>query len=795
MSDSSSNELDFNVDKNDKNEKNEKNDGSDKNEEKNEEKVAKYDSCDERTNKINKIEQANIPKNNTASLKSHNSGSRKNSDFNDSESLVKKDQGAIKQKRSNLQIIKAAQLNNSNNKDYNSNRTESIGSKNEVGQTKFQFDNNISPKGLQERDKHFSMELKDVAKDLQKEMKKEAVKEALKEANKDSKKEIPKVAISELPKDDQKKSGLFSRLGGYFFGSKSETNVTALNDNNVLNSEKLIFINNEENLLPLSSFDIESNLLNPENRFHSQPDLVNLLKGENMNNEIKSDIHDVKIDKSEKQILIVESPTHHNNEHHKTNNGDKDNNYNKDNVVNNSNNDSKDNKDNKDNKSKSLETSPVNENKIQINNNIVININNLGNLIKPSNTAIEVENNMLSSNSNYVMEPMKDVEKTQVIKEPEKVNSNKSMTGSLINKDKDKDKDSNNALDNVENKSNNNNFLSQIELSNCLDKLLKNKDLTEEIFYDNTINKEEFYKDPWKILNNQNVVIRYNDSIYTVKAAIPLIVSILAFNQEPPEEVMKSLLKNQEGGFFSFFSSKKNDNEIIKIDLKKKRPHSLSEYNGDTTGNNSPKSEFMKSDLDEMIKIHIKNENEIIETASTQIISTNNNYSLKSLKKRNSVKPKRTKTPSSDLLKRLNLKEGKNTISFTVTSRFQGEHTIGSEIYLWNHDSKIIISDVDGTITRSDILGHIFPIFGKDWSHTGVTELYSNIEKNGYKFLYLTARALCQSYTTQNYLKTLKQNNINLPNGPILMSSDGLVSSFKREVIDKQPQVKFIIIC
>lgn len=50
-----------------------------------------------------------------------------------------------------------------------------------------------------------------------------------------------------------------------------------------------------------------------------------------------------------------------------------------------------------------------------------------------------------------------------------------------------------------------------------------------------------------------------------------------------------------------------------------------------------------------------------------------------------------------------------------------------------------MITDVDGTITRSDILGQLFPLFGKDWSHKGVTQLYTAIKDNGYVFLYLTA--------------------------------------------------------
>ena len=33
-------------------------------------------------------------------------------------------------------------------------------------------------------------------------------------------------------------------------------------------------------------------------------------------------------------------------------------------------------------------------------------------------------------------------------------------------------------------------------------------------------------------------------------------------------------------------------------------------------------------------------------------------------------------------------------------------------IYLWHHTDTIVISDIDGTITKSDVLGHILPVIG-----------------------------------------------------------------------------------
>jgi len=53
-----------------------------------------------------------------------------------------------------------------------------------------------------------------------------------------------------------------------------------------------------------------------------------------------------------------------------------------------------------------------------------------------------------------------------------------------------------------------------------------------------------------------------------------------------------------------------------------------------------------------------------------------------------------------------------------------------------------VISDIDGTVTKSDMLGHLFPRFGIEWAHSGIANLYSNIYKNGYKMLYLSSRPI-----------------------------------------------------
>lgn len=83
-------------------------------------------------------------------------------------------------------------------------------------------------------------------------------------------------------------------------------------------------------------------------------------------------------------------------------------------------------------------------------------------------------------------------------------------------------------------------------------------------------------------------------------------------------------------------------------------------------------------------------------------------------------------------------------------------------------------------LNRSDVLGQILPIIGRDWSQSGVAQLYTSINTNGYKFLYLSARAIGQSKITKDLLKSIKQEVHVLPEGPLLLSPTSLVSAFHR---------------
>ncbi|RXN21679.1 phosphatidate phosphatase LPIN2-like isoform X1 [Labeo rohita] len=144
---------------------------------------------------------------------------------------------------------------------------------------------------------------------------------------------------------------------------------------------------------------------------------------------------------------------------------------------------------------------------------------------------------------------------------------------------------------------------------------------------------------------------------------------------------------------------------------------------------------------------------------------------------------------SSGQIASLKLKEGPNDVTFSITTQYQGTCRCEGTIYLWNWDDKVIISDIDGTITKSDVFGQILPQFGKDWTHQGIAKLYHSVAENGYKFLYCSARAIGMADMTRGYLQWVNDGGIILPRGPLMLSPSSLFSAFHREVIEKKPEI------
>lgn len=90
---------------------------------------------------------------------------------------------------------------------------------------------------------------------------------------------------------------------------------------------------------------------------------------------------------------------------------------------------------------------------------------------------------------------------------------------------------------------------------------------------------------------------------------------------------------------------------------------------------------------------------------------------------------------------------------------------------------------ISSFLCRSDVLGQLLPMVGKDWSQSGVTELFTKIAKNGYRFAYLSSRAIGQAQITRDFLRSVKQGACSLPDGPLFLNPSSLINAFHKYVI------------
>uniref|UniRef100_A0A8C1B6B4 phosphatidate phosphatase n=1 Tax=Cyprinus carpio carpio TaxID=630221 RepID=A0A8C1B6B4_CYPCA len=299
--------------------------------------------------------------------------------------------------------------------------------------------------------------------------------------------------------------------------------------------------------------------------------------------------------------------------------------------------------------------------------------------------------------------------------------------------------------------------------------------ISKEKFMEHLVKYQDFVSNPG-IIEDPNLVICINSKYYNWAVAAPMILSVQAFQKTLPKSTIEQLVKDKmpkKSGRW-WFSWRRKDRNNAAGSQKSDAEGNQFEASAAITGHSSLKSSVeLSSDED----VSVRKNSEAMNTA--QCISQMYRKSLRL---------------TSEQIESLNLREGANTVVFSVTTQYQGTCRCEATIYLWSYDDKIIISDIDGTITKSDALGHILPQLGKDWTHHGIAKLYHKIHQNGYKFLYCSARAIGMADITKGYLQWVNDRGTVLPKGPVLLAPSSLFSALHREVIEKKPEV-FKIAC
>ncbi|RWS08891.1 phosphatidate phosphatase LPIN1-like protein, partial [Dinothrombium tinctorium] len=324
-----------------------------------------------------------------------------------------------------------------------------------------------------------------------------------------------------------------------------------------------------------------------------------------------------------------------------------------------------------------------------------------------------------------------------------------------------------------------------------------------------TIPYDNFSNNPMHILQNPDLVFRIGGKFYNWQTAAPIILCLVMYQRPLPDVTLYNLIeqhmpKKKQESKSSWWSWRRSNTLPPMPPNKELKDMSQMKEQGTNT-NEIVKNEYILSDSNEISKsgpetenhLPIINENLVSDSEDRECKDDMTNQEenhLFPLTKWKNGQFKKSLRLSSVQIARLNLHEGANEVVFSVTTAYQGTSRCKCHIYLWQYDDKIVISDIDGTITKSDVLGHILPILGKDWAQSGVANLFTKIRSNGYKLLYLSARAIGQARTTRDYLRSVRQGDLCLPDGPLLLSPTSLISAFHREVIEKKPE-EFKINC
>ncbi|KAK3863213.1 hypothetical protein Pcinc_030987 [Petrolisthes cinctipes] len=339
-------------------------------------------------------------------------------------------------------------------------------------------------------------------------------------------------------------------------------------------------------------------------------------------------------------------------------------------------------------------------------------------------------------------------------------------------------------------------------------------DFPESLFLQSLVTYDDFCETPG-LLQNPDLVVRLGGRYLNWHTAAPQLLALVLFQRPMPQKLVdelskehmpkKEVRKRSESRGYSWFSSWRRNNQE-------------EDSQGVSASSNTSKTENVKTNS--------HSGSEACDPSMIEVTAAETQTSLPGTPKKQGVRGrkmgglgqggtdssesedleegkerrfseerfKKSLRLSAEQLAKLNLREGRNEALFSVTTAYQGTTRCKCHIFLWNYDTSIVVSDIDGTITKSDVLGHLLPIIGKDWAQSGVAQLFTKIKNNGYNFLYLSARAIGQARITRDYLKSIKQGDISLPDGPLLLNPTSLVQAFHREVIEKKPE-EFKISC
>ena len=271
------------------------------------------------------------------------------------------------------------------------------------------------------------------------------------------------------------------------------------------------------------------------------------------------------------------------------------------------------------------------------------------------NSGISVDENIRNSNENS---PEKNDDKIVFDDKKEKDDNDLNIKSYTINDENIKNEDNKIIIQNIDNNNNSNkinNLLQnenikedsyncqneknqfKLELSDCWNIISKNKNkknfsLKTE-FEKNKISKEQFFKDPWKILNSNNLAIKIDNNIYTWKVVAPMILAELAFDSPLPEDSFNNLTQSQGGLFWKTIY--KDTYKIDINEIEENNNENIKSENNNSTSSNSPQ---LNSKKHNNLSPNQNNSNSPLKISSSSFSNNSSGKNSPSLKSNNKKK-------------------------------------------------------------------------------------------------------------------------------------------------------------
>ncbi|KAM4718315.1 phosphatidate phosphatase LPIN2-like isoform 2-T2 [Anableps anableps] len=217
----------------------------------------------------------------------------------------------------------------------------------------------------------------------------------------------------------------------------------------------------------------------------------------------------------------------------------------------------------------------------------------------------------------------------------------------------------------------------------------ENSEISKEKFMEHMITYNDFAENP-AIIDNPNLVVRIANRYYNWTLAAPLILSMQAFQKNLPKTTEEAWVKEKmpkKSGRWWFW--RKSSTKQLSTESKLERQESVSRESPALHPAPETQQKASEWSSDEETK-------ELNGAAPalkpTERVQTEGMAACHSYRKSLRL--------SSDQIASLKLRDGPNDVMFSITTQYQGTCRCEGTIYLWNWDDKVIISDIDGTITK-----------------------------------------------------------------------------------------------